>query len=287
MKKMSFRSIFNWLYAKTLDRAMSDRRPREDRETISPVYRLVSVSYVARISLVALLLLVLGGWNSEAWAGQAHVYVYSSPQDEGYVYVATSNSAPSTYTLTKDHAEQGGIGSSGNKTFYLFYQAKSGYHFENWYKTSENNYNNGTTVTNTSSLTSQGQKVTQSATGIGAQNSYYAAVFKGNSYTISFDGNDATRGTMSNQTGFVYGTEKQISGNAFYREYTVGYNTDGGTLTATPTNSNTQAAYTFAGWNTDQTAQTADSDALKDVYANRTVYAVFTAEELPENEPGE
>lgn len=102
MKKMSFRSIFNWLYAKTLDRAMSDRQPREDRETISPVYRPVCVSYVSaflssmcsqwgllalarriysskdnsvclsrcgwsasRISLVALLLLFLGSWNSD------------------------------------------------------------------------------------------------------------------------------------------------------------------------------------------------------------------------------
>ena len=48
-----------------------------------------------------------------------------------------------------------------------------------------------------------------------------------------------------------------------------------------------QYSYTFAGWNTDPTAQTADSDALKSIYANRTVYAVFAAEELPENEPGE
>lgn len=68
MKKMNLKRIFNWLYAKMLDRAMSDRRPREDRETISPVYRLVSVPYVSRVSLIALLLLVLGGWNTQAWA---------------------------------------------------------------------------------------------------------------------------------------------------------------------------------------------------------------------------
>ena len=56
----------------------------------------------------------------------------------------------------------------------------------------------------------------------------------------------------------------------------------------TPTKpSDEQYSYTFAGWNSDPSAQTADSDALKSVYANRTVYAVFTAEELPENEPGE
>lgn len=65
MKKMSFKCIFNWLYAKTLNRAMSDRQPREDRETISPVYRPVRVSYVSRISLVLLLLV---GMSTNVWA---------------------------------------------------------------------------------------------------------------------------------------------------------------------------------------------------------------------------
>ena len=104
MEKMSFKSIFTWLYAKTLDRAMTERQPREDRETISPVYRL-SVPYVSaflssmcsqwgllalarriysskdnsvclsrcgwsasRISLIALLLLI--GVSNGAWADQ-------------------------------------------------------------------------------------------------------------------------------------------------------------------------------------------------------------------------
>ena len=67
MKKMSFKCIFNWLYAKTLDRAMTERQPREDREPISPVYRPVCVSYVSRTMLVSLFLLVLGGWNTQAW----------------------------------------------------------------------------------------------------------------------------------------------------------------------------------------------------------------------------
>ncbi len=72
MKKMSFKCIFNRLCAKTLNRAMSDRQPREDRETISPVYRPVCVSYVSRVSLVALLLLLLGGWNSVVWGADCN-----------------------------------------------------------------------------------------------------------------------------------------------------------------------------------------------------------------------
>lgn len=67
MKKMSFKCIFNRLCAKTLNRAMSDRQPREDREMKTSLYRLVCVSYVSRTMLVSLFLLVLGGWNTQAW----------------------------------------------------------------------------------------------------------------------------------------------------------------------------------------------------------------------------
>ena len=66
----------------------------------------------------------LFGVNEEAWAGQAYVYAYSDPQDGGYVYVATSNSAPSAYSQKSHVASQGGFMSSGNKTFYLFYKCK-------------------------------------------------------------------------------------------------------------------------------------------------------------------
>jgi len=113
MKKMSFKSIFNWLYAKTLDRAMTERQPREDREMNFSLYRPVCVSYVSaflssmcsqwgllalarriysskdnsvclsrcgwsasRTMLVALLLLFVGGWNTQAW-GDDCTYTYS------------------------------------------------------------------------------------------------------------------------------------------------------------------------------------------------------------------
>lgn len=59
---MSFKSIFNWLYAATLDRAMNHSVSRRSLVGLSP-----------RTLLVALLLLVLGGWNSEAW-GAVPVY---------------------------------------------------------------------------------------------------------------------------------------------------------------------------------------------------------------------
>ena len=45
----------------------------------------------------------------------------------------------------------------------------------------------------------------------------------------------------------------------------------------TPTKAETdQYTYTFAGWNTNSSASTADADALTNVTADRTVYAIFT-----------
>lgn len=46
----------------------------------------------------------------------------------------------------------------------------------------------------------------------------------------------------------------------------------------TPTKAETsEYTYTFAGWNTNSSASTADADALTNVTADRTVYAIFTA----------
>jgi len=119
------------------------------------------------LTLVAILIA-----TTPTWAGQAHVYAKSDPTDGGYVHVATSQSEPS-YTTTESHNEQGGFGSSGNKTFYLYYTEKPGYKFKGWLKT-DNNY---TCNTNSTTNTTDGWKVTQTATGIGAQNSYYVAIF--------------------------------------------------------------------------------------------------------------
>ena len=110
--------------------------------------------------------------TTPAWAGQAHVYAKSDPTDGGYVHVAISQSEPS-YTTTESHEVQGGLASSGNKTFYLYYTEKPGYKFKGWLKTNKNY----TCNTNSTTNTTDGWKVTQTATGLGAQNSYYVAIF--------------------------------------------------------------------------------------------------------------
>ncbi|MBQ2520916.1 MAG: InlB B-repeat-containing protein [Paludibacteraceae bacterium] len=213
-------------------------------------------------TLLSVVLLGLG----QMWGGQAHVYVYSSPQAGGYVDVQTSNTPPAEFTYTDDHDEQGGFGASGNKTFYLFYKANPGYNFRNWYKTNESNYNSKTTLTNTSDLTGQGQSVTQSATGIGAQNSYYAGIFIPIKYYMAFHGNGATSGEMANQA-ISYDASTPLTANAFVRQYAVTYDANEGECAETGTTAN----YTFSGW--------AKSENGAVVYTNgQSIYNLTTTE---------
>lgn len=61
-----------------------------------------------------------------------------------------------------------------------------------------------------------------------------------------------------------------------YTALNVAYNSTAVYGGATPTKESTQQySYNFIGWNTDSSASTADADALKNVTANRTVYAIF------------
>ena len=113
MKKMSFKCIFNWLYAKTLDRAMSDRQPREDRAMNHSVYRPVRVSYVSRISLIALLLLFLGGWNTQAWAQLPYNTTMTSSHYNNSSIVVGKDGAKFSHNKWSEgvHLEAGGVGS--------------------------------------------------------------------------------------------------------------------------------------------------------------------------------
>ncbi len=204
-----------------------------------------------QLFITVLTFITAGAWSVNAWGGQAYVYAYSSPQAGGYVHVATSNSAPSSYSQNKASNSIGGFGSSGNKTFYLFYKASDGYEFINWVKTDANHYNSATSITTSTDLTSQGQSVVQSATGIGAQNSYYAAVFKALP-TYYFK---ATATTNNIVYGWAYVTFDESAKTTAttpeeaYNCYGTHYNTASMTRTAyfraVP-----QSGYVFKGWST-------------------------------------
>jgi hypothetical protein len=84
----------------------------------------------------------LFGVNEEAYAWRgAKVKVYSEPSTGGYVYVGTSNSAPSSYSLPSDEASQVDkwAVSSRSWNFYLYASAKSGYTFKGWATSSGTN----------------------------------------------------------------------------------------------------------------------------------------------------
>ena len=65
-----------------------------------------------------------------------------------------------------------------------------------------------------------------------------------NSYTVTFNGNGSTSGSMSDQT-YTYTESKALSENRFTRAYTVSFNSDGGSSCADQT-----ANYTVPGWAT-------------------------------------
>ena len=126
------------------------------------------------LTLLCLLVAILT--PNEVWAGQAYVYAYSNDENGGYVYVNTKKSAPTSFTKNEHSNNLGGFGSSGNKTFYLYYQAKDNYKFKGWYK-SKTKSNALPANTNSTSNTKNGWDVQQSATGFGEQASYYVAIF--------------------------------------------------------------------------------------------------------------
>ena len=68
MKKMSFESIFNWLYAAIFGRETVETWSSDDRTINHSVSRRPLVDLSSRTILISLFLLVLGGWNTQAWA---------------------------------------------------------------------------------------------------------------------------------------------------------------------------------------------------------------------------
>ena len=97
-----------------------------------------------RVAILAVLLVFVGGWNTQAWGvGKAKLKLYSSPSTGGYVYANTSNSN-NIGTLTEDDATTGT--STKPQTLYRFASAKSGYVFKGWGGESENSGSTSSSV---------------------------------------------------------------------------------------------------------------------------------------------
>ena len=175
-------------------------------------------------------LVALFAATTNAWAGKVRLELQSSPSNGGYVY---ANSKNENYIgdLTWDYAESAyKVGGSVN--MYRFAKAADGHTFEGWADT------DGGTPNSWSST------VSLKASGGADKRTYkYYAIFAPITYKIAFNGNGSTSGTMSDMT-MVYNTPKNLTANAFARQYTVTYDADGGTSAV----SSAAANYTFVGW---------------------------------------
>ena len=90
-------------------------------------------------------------------------------------------------------------------------------------------------------------------------------------YTVSFEGNGATSGSMSAQT-FTYETPQNLSLNAFEHAYTVTYNTNGGSALAAST-----ATYTFDNWKNGENTYS-DGQSVQNLTATAGEIVVLTAQ---------
>ena len=165
-----------------------------------------------------------------AWAGKVKLVVNSSPSNGGYVY-ANKKNENNIGTLTSDYAESDyKVGGSVN--MYRFAKAADGYEFKGWAD------NDGGTPNSLASEISLG-----AAVGASTKTYTYYAIFAPITYTIAFKGNGSTSGAMDN-ISMVYNATKNLTANAFARQYTVTYNADGGTCGV----GSEVAIYTFVGW---------------------------------------
>lgn len=198
-----------------------------------------------RVAILAVLLVLVGGWNTQAW-GVSQTKLTVNASGEGKVSVTKSASAPSDYgTSSTQEYYHGGFTVGETDTYYIWVQPNTGYRCTG---VSNCSWNNSGYYT----ISFKGATLQKNAT------KTETATFVGNSYTISFNGNGSTGGTMSDQTGFVYGTSKQLTPNLFGRAYTVTYDANGGSCET----SSAKATYTFNGWRSSNGTSYADKASV-------------------------
>ena len=181
-----------------------------------------------RVAILAVLLVFVGGWNSEVW-GQwnSTLTATASPSEGGGVYASKEDKS------SLSDSDYGSSSTSGKTycatiwstaTFYAYYKANPGYKFDKW--------STGVTSWKISVEANRNNK-----------NPSVIAYFSPITYTIAFNGNGNTSGSMSNLP-MVYGTAQSLTNNTYQKQYTVTYNADGGSCSTT----SSTVTYTFSGW---------------------------------------
>ena len=253
MKKMNMKTIINWLYATVIDRAKTERRPRENREKNFSLYRPVSVPYLSRISLV-LLMVALFGVNVEAWGGGGRTHTGKTAVVAGKG-TATVKIHYRKSALTGDDAHTGASNSTTDSALVsatyersgtqdgsiAFYATPSqGYSFSGWYENEE----------------CIGEPVSTSLTYWAVKRATSSGVTK-----IAYAKFSPTDVTFNANGGSVEPSFKTVTDNGTY-----------GTLPVP-----TRANYTFLNWYTgasDGSVVTSSTKVTKKV--NHTLYAHWT-----------
>lgn len=108
------------------------------------------------------------------------------------------------------------------------YPTRTGYSFVEWENNSGTTFNPGDSL----SISTEEQDV------------YLYAVWNAYTYTIYFNGNGSTSGTMSNMYNLKYGTSYTLNANVYKKQYTISFDENYEDITPTEITSN----YTFSHW---------------------------------------
>lgn len=179
--------------------------------------------------------------------------------NKGFDYTFYAKFVPNNYTVSFN-ANGGTVGTGSKSVTYdaaygtLPTPTRDGFTFTGWY-----------------TAASGGNQVTASTIMTTAGNHTLYAHWTENSYYITFNGNGNTSGTMSNMA-MVYNTAKNLTANAFARQYTVTYNADGGTSSV----NSASATYSFVGWAKSPTGSVEYSDKQSVSNLTTTANAIVT-----------
>ena len=179
--------------------------------------------------------------------------------NKGFDYTFYAKFVPNNYTVSFN-ANGGTVGTSSKSVTYdaaygtLPTPTRDGFTFTGWY-----------------TAASGGNQVTASIIMTTVGNHTLYAHWTENSYYITFNGNGNTSGTMSNMA-MVYNTAKNLTANAFARQYTVTYNADGGTSSV----NSASATYSFVGWAKSPTGSVEYSDKQSVSNLTTTANAIVT-----------
>ncbi len=168
--------------------------------------------------------------SSHAW-GYSSTKLTVNISGNGQIAVNTSAEKPSSWSsnsVTKEQGPHGLFETRVTDTYYIWVNPNDGYYCSG---VSEGSWNNAGYYT----VAFKGSTGTTEKT--------VTATFVGNKYTLSFDGNGDTGGSMADQS-FIYGTAQNIRSNGYERNYNISYDANGGDCDR----SSDIAVSTFLGW---------------------------------------